>query len=166
VYHNVHNQMRPLVQPWHTAVVQVAPPDLEDLYLCAALSCCKLDIPLCTTANIMLDENIFIYGDDTKAVHRLGFDSKYFGEGSDGEPALFKHLEASSYLNVLIPGNAVFWSRNQYIEDEAGWRAFKWPPIFKLIMDRLDDGEYLWARTDLFLDNPDLLVIQGFMQSH
>jgi len=152
-------------QQWHAAVVQVAPPDLEDLYLCAALSCCKLDIPLCTPADISLGENILIHGVDTKAAQKdLGYDVNYCEECGDNPTPSFRHIvDYACYLNVLIPAGVVP-SRVQYLVDEIGCTGFGWFNQFDTIIDRLDANEYLWVRLHLFVHRkPSLYRIQGFL---
>jgi hypothetical protein len=141
--------MRPLIQPWHTAVVHVAPPDLEELYLCVALSCFA-GVPLYTAADIRLDESIVIFESNNKAIQQLGFDveefAKYHGQGMR-----LKHvrIKGSCNVNFLIP---------------AGHPPWGGEPIYPTVR-RLDKGEYLWVIQKKTHHNPcGKFSIKGFLQ--
>jgi hypothetical protein len=144
--------MRPVVQQWHSAITQVAPPDLEELYLCAVLSCVDPGVCLYTMADICLDESIVIHGGSIKAVQHLGIDSEQFTKCRTGE--LIKRNTTSNFLNILIPKGVAPWSCSPADETIHG---------FETIMKRLDADEYLWARMGMFMNNT--IVIQGFLQS-
>ena len=152
----VHNPMRPLFQPWHAAITQVAPPDLGDFYLCVAFSFGKPDVPLCTAADICLDESIVIYisydDDDTdKAIRRLGVESDGFMKYGHCSKLFKKYcrMKQSKITNRLVPLNANPWYGYSY----------------RQVAERLDAGEYLWVR-DWFSNATPNFEIQGFLQSH
>jgi hypothetical protein len=147
--------MRPLIQPWYIAITQVAPPDLENLYLCAVISGDLPDVPLCTAADISSDEIISIYGGGgSGVVQRLGFDIYYFMN----DHVLFKtfrnnRVMDSNYASLLIPTEAIHW----FPINISSWDIRRFVPI----VNRLDAGEYLWIRK-----NRGNLSVKGFLRSH
>ena len=153
--------MKPLIQEWHIAITQVAPPDLENLYVCAVIGFCDPDIPLCTAADISLDEFISICnGPDV--VHRLGFGGIIYFVHDHVAFKTFRNNCAmnSNHVNLLIPTETIHWFlTNKYIWDICS---------FLPIINRLDAGEYLWIRKNKMVGHASYgnLSAKGFLRSN
>lgn len=142
--------MRPLIQEWHIAITQVAPPDLENLYVCAVIGFGDPDIPLCIAADISLDESIVIFGDVTEAIQRFGPNVKDFPKycTPDKQTHYIRNKRAV-YANYFIPAGLTWGSK----------------PTCQTIK-RLDKGEYLWViREEQTHDPCNKLTIKGFITS-
>jgi hypothetical protein len=127
--------------------MQVAPTDLENLYLCAVLSCTDVGINLCTAAAISLDETILIGGDDMEAVQRLGFDDRDF---ITSYGPMFEHIGGTMYLNMLLTSADID-------NDDR----------FAHIGDRLEADDYIWVSMQTYGLHPeDTFTIKGFLHAY
>jgi hypothetical protein len=145
--------MRPRIQPCYTAIMQVAPPDLENLYLCAVLSCTDVGVPLCTAADVGTDTSLLIYSNDAETARRLGVDDRVFNDSKDGDVLIFRSSwTCLSRLNVLLPKGC-----------SKAWRCL----IIEQHMDRLDTDEYIWCQFESSFDvGTDKFVIKGYIRAH
>jgi len=127
-------------------MAQVAPPDLETLYLCTVISFGEPGVSLYVVADLCMDEDVVIFGDG--AVQHLGLGREHFVKKTNNNLGSYRHHGTSSdILNVLIPTRVRLSTCNA---------------CHQPIMDRLDPNEYLWFR---HMGSHDF-IIHGVIQSH